>query len=281
MTDEPEEGPDANEVRRHAKKMLTEFEYRKKYRRLDYYRPNQKQLAFHNLIASEKMFRAGNQLGKTHCVGAQMSFDALGSYPDWYQGRRFETPPAIERPFDFLGWVASTTSTTTRDGAQTKLLGDVRQQDGLGTGMIPLDNIVGRPTMARGISDFVDSVTLQRESGGRALIRFKTFEMDRKAFQGESVDVVWLDEDPGDDVVYGECLARLTATRGQIVFSATPTLGVNADSQEVQGTSTGHGRNPDDDRRCDAHSARGTRRDRCPLQGKRTRHPRLWRRHAG
>jgi phage terminase large subunit-like protein len=143
-----------------------------------------------------------------------------------YQGRRFETPPAIERPFDFLGWVASTTSTTTRDGAQTKLLGDVRQQDGLGTGMIPLDNIVGRPTMARGISDFVDSVTLQRESGGRALIRFKTFEMDRKAFQGESVDVVWLDEDPGDDVVYGECLARLTATRGQIVFSATPTLGV-------------------------------------------------------
>ena len=49
--------------------------------------------------------------------------------------------------------------------------------------------------------------------------------MDRKAFQGESVDTAWLDEDPGDDCVYGECLARLTATRGQIVFSATPTLG--------------------------------------------------------
>ena len=225
MTDEVEQGPDANEIRRHAKKMLTELEYRKRYRRIDYYRPNQKQLEFHNLIASERMFRAGNQLGKTHCVGAQMTFDALGRYPDWYQGRRFETPPPIERPFDFLGWVASTTSTTTRDGAQTKLLGDVRQEDGLGTGMIPLDNIVGRPTMARGISDFCDSVTLRRENGGRALIRFKTFEMDRKAFQGESVDTAWLDEDPGDDSVYGECLARLTATRGQIVFSATPTLG--------------------------------------------------------
>jgi phage terminase large subunit-like protein len=227
MSDEPvEEGPDANQVRRQAKRMLTELEYRKKYRRLDYYRPNPKQLAFHNLIAPERMFRAGNQLGKTHCVGAQLAFDALGRYPDWYQGRRFETPPPIERPFDFLGWVASTTSTTTRDGAQTKLLGDVRQQDGLGTGMIPLDNIVGRPTMARGISDFVDTVTLQRESGGRALIRFKTFEMDRKAFQGESVDEAWLDEDAGDDSVYGECLARLTATRGQILHSATPTLGV-------------------------------------------------------
>jgi phage terminase large subunit-like protein len=225
MTDEPEQGPDANEIRRHAKKMLTELEYRKRYRRIDYYRPNRKQLEFHNLIASEKMFRAGNQLGKTHCVGAQMTFDALGRYPDWYKGREFLLPPPIERPFDFLGWVASTTSTTTRDGAQTKLLGDVRQEDGLGTGMIPLDNIVGRPTMARGISDFCDSVTLLRERGGRALIRFKTFEMDRKAFQGESCDSCWLDEDPGDDSVYGECLARLTATRGQIVFSATPTLG--------------------------------------------------------
>jgi hypothetical protein len=44
---------------------------------------------------------------------------------------------------NFWGWVASTTSTTTRDGAQTKLLGDVRQEDGLGTVMIPLDHIVG------------------------------------------------------------------------------------------------------------------------------------------
>ena len=34
MTDELEQGPDANEIRRHAKKMLTEFEYRKKVRRI-------------------------------------------------------------------------------------------------------------------------------------------------------------------------------------------------------------------------------------------------------
>ena len=52
----------------------------------------------------------------------------------------------------------------------------------------------------------------RRDSGGRAAIRFKTFEMDRKAFQGEAVDEVHLDEDSGDDTVYGECLARLAAT---------------------------------------------------------------------
>jgi phage terminase large subunit-like protein len=226
MIEEVEHGPDPNAVRRHAKKLLTETEYRKRYSRLDYYRPNRKQLAFHNLIAVERMLRANNQGGKTHAAGAQMAMDALGRYFGWYEGRRFDKPPAIERPFNFLGWVASTTSTTTRDGAQTKLLGDIRQPDGLGTGMLPLDHIVGRPTMARGISDFVDTVTVRRDDGGTAAIRFKTYEMDRRAFQGEACDEIWLDEDSGDDDVYGECLARLTATRGQIIFSATPVLGV-------------------------------------------------------
>ena len=226
MTNKQEQGPDPNDVRRHAKKMLTELEYRKKYRP-DRLLPAQSEAVG---ISQSDRRRAhaqrGNQNGKTHGGGAQITFDALGVYPDWYQGRQFIEPPPIERPFDFLAWVASTTSTTTRDGAQTKLLGDIRQDDGLGTGLIPLDNIVGRPTMARGISDFVDSVTMRRENGGRALIRFKTFEIDRQAFQGEPCDEIWLDEDPGDDVVYGECLARLSATQGQLIFTATPTLGV-------------------------------------------------------
>jgi phage terminase large subunit-like protein len=229
MTDEPEQGPDPNDVRRHAKKMLTELQYRQRYRRIDFYRPNTKQLEFHANVAPERALRAGNQTGKTTAAGAQMTFDALRRYPDWYTGHRFETPPKIERPCDFLGWVASTTSTTTRDGAQSKLLGDVRQHDGLGTGLIPLDNIVGRPTMARGISDFVDTVALRREGGGRALIRFKTYEMDRKVFQGEPVDEIWFDEDVSrdDDTIYGEALARLTTTRGRIICSLTPLLGIS------------------------------------------------------
>jgi phage terminase large subunit-like protein len=223
--DDFELGPDPNRVRRHAKKMLTEIEYRKKYCRLDFYRPNRKQLVFHNTVARERMLRAGNQEGKTHGIGAQMAMDAIALYPDWYAGRRFIKPPPIERPFEFLGWAGCTSSVTTRDGIQTKLFGDITQDGGLGTGLIPLDNIVGRPAMARGIADFIDNVSLRRETGGNALIRLKTFEMDRKAWQGEAVDEIWIDEDPGDDVIYGECTARLTTTRGQIVVSMTPVLG--------------------------------------------------------
>jgi phage terminase large subunit-like protein len=226
MTDDLEEGPDPNEVRRHAKKMFTEMQYRKKYRRIDFYTPNFKQEEFHNLTASEKMIRAGNQLGKTQSAAAQMTMDSLALYPNWYKGRKFLVPPKIERPYDFIGWYGCTTSGKTRDGAQVKLLGDVRQQGGLGTGLIPLDNIVGKPTMARGIADFVDTVSLRRETGGTAILRGKTFEMGREAWQGEPVDVVWGDEDPGDFEIYGECQARLTTTKGNIIWSMSPMLGV-------------------------------------------------------
>jgi phage terminase large subunit-like protein len=227
--DEPEQGPDPNSIRRHAKKMLTNVEYLKKYRRLGFYKPHPKQIEFHNLRAVEKCLRAGNQLGKSHAGGAQMAMDAIGWWPNWYKGHRFNKAPPIERPFEFLGWAACTTSATTRDGVQSKLLGDIRATDGLGTGLIPLDNIVGRPTMARGISDLVDTITLRRESGGRALIRLKSYEQDRRAFQGEAVDEAWLDEDVSrdNDTIYGEILARIAATRGRIILTMTPLLGLS------------------------------------------------------
>lgn len=229
MTDETIEGPDPNAIRRHQKRMLTEFEYRRKYRRFDFYQPNEKQLAFHSLPAdrTECMLRAGNQTGKTHAIAAQLTMDALRLYPDWYAGRRFDVPPAIERPFDFLAWAACDTSATTRAGVQTKLLGDIMQDGGLGTGLIPLDHIQPKGVaMARGIADFVDSVVLNREGGGTAVIRFKTYEMGRKAYQGEPVDEMWFDEDPGDDEIWGEALARLTTTGGRILHSATPMMGL-------------------------------------------------------
>jgi phage terminase large subunit-like protein len=227
MTEEVEEGPDPNDLRRHAKRMYTEMQYRQKYRRIDFYKPNEKQREFHNLMQPEVMLRAGNQLGKTHAAGAQFTMDALAIYPEWYEGRRFLTPPTIERPFEWMGWYSCTTSTKVRDGAQLKLLGPVRSQGGLGTGLIPLDNIVGRPTMARGIPDFVDSTTLRRETGGMAIVRGKTYEMGREAYQGEPIEVNWLDEDVSRDdaSIYGECLARKTTTRGRIICSLTPLLG--------------------------------------------------------
>jgi phage terminase large subunit-like protein len=220
MTDEVELGPDPSDLRRHAKRMLTEKQYRQTYCRVDFYKPNRKQLEFHNLTAAEKMLTAGNQQGKTTACSAELAIHSIQRYPKWWQGRKFLQKPKIERPYDFIGWAGSTTSLMTRDGCQLRLLGDIRQPDGLGQGLIPLDNIVGRPTMARGIADFVDTITLRREDGGKAVIRLKTSEMERRVWQSEAVD-----EDFGDDEIFGECQARTVATNGIILVSMTAMLG--------------------------------------------------------
>lgn len=230
MTGEPIEGPDPNQVRRQAKRMHTEFEYRQKYCRIDFYKPNRAQLRFHGLLAAEKALRAGNQQGKTHGVGFEFATHATAIYPEWWTGRRFLIPPAIERPVEWTGWASSTTSMKVRDGVQLKLLGPVKDAGGLGTGLIPLDVLTtGRIAMARGIQDFVDTVSFRRATGGMAQVQFKTYEMGREAYQGTPVDVNWLDEDISatDDSIYGECLARKITTRGIIMSSLTPLLGMS------------------------------------------------------
>jgi phage terminase large subunit-like protein len=229
MTDDVELGPDPNDVRRHAKRMNNEAEYRRRYRRIDFYKPNRRQIEFHALQVPEKALRAGNQLGKTHGAGAEFAFHVLARYPDWWRGRKFIVPPKIDRPIDFMGWASSTASDKVRDGCQLKLFGPIRDQGGLGSGLIPLDNIVSRPTLARGIADFIDTATIRRDTGGTAHVQFRTYQQGREAFQGSPVDVNWLDEDVSrdDDSIYGECIARKTTTRGIIMCSLTPLLGLS------------------------------------------------------
>ncbi len=233
MADDLEDGIDPNELRRHAKKLYTEAQYRRKYRRLDFYKPNRKQLIFHNARFPERMLRAGNQQGKTQAAAAELAMHSTQLYPEWtdlggFHGRRFMTRPRIERPMDFLAWAAAPNSVKIRDGMQTKLLGDLTEEGGLGTGMIPLDNI-GKVTLGRGIGNLVDTVAIRRADDGKAAIRFKTYEQGRQAFEGEAVDVVSLDEDVKGEQngpIYGECQARGTTTRGIIMVTMTALLGL-------------------------------------------------------
>ena len=54
---------------------------------------------------------------------------------------------------------------------------------------------IGAGLVTTCVADFVDTVNLKRETGGAAIVRFKTFEMGREAWQGEPVDLIWGDED--------------------------------------------------------------------------------------
>jgi phage terminase large subunit-like protein len=59
------------------------------------------------------------------------------------------------------------------------------------------------------------------------VLRFRTYNAGASALQGETLDVVWLDEEPEHYAVYAECLARITATGGMLMITFTPLKGMS------------------------------------------------------
>jgi len=196
---------------------LEELKRRQEENRLDYYGPYPKQLEFHEMGASkrERMFMAGNQLGKTWSGGMEMAMHLTGRYPDWWQGRRFAGP--------IRAWAAGVTGESTRDNPQRILLGTLGRQ---GTGSIPKDAIVEVRT-GRGLPDALDNILVMHKSGGISQVAFKSYERGREKWQGETLDVVWMDEEPPIDI-YSEALARIAAKGGLVYLTATPLLGMSA-----------------------------------------------------
>lgn len=195
--------------------LLREKAYRESRRAILRYRPYDKQKQFHALGKNERerLLRAGNQNGKTFAGAAEMAYHLTGQYPDWWEGRRFNHP--------ILAWAASDTAETTRDNPQRALLGQIGE---LGTGAI-LGDCIGQKRTATGVADLYDYVKVKHVSGGWSTLRFKYYAQGRQKWQGPPVHVIWLDEEPPQDI-YSEALARTIATSGLIYTTFTPLLGM-------------------------------------------------------
>lgn len=185
-------------------------------RALELYRPYEKQRTFHALSRThrERLLMAGNQLGKSYCGAAEAAFHLTGTYPDWWQGRRFSKPVTM--------WAAGVTSEATRDVPQRLLMGRV---GAIGTGLIPKKSIVEHSS-TRGIADALDTVVIKHKTGGKSRLAFKSYEKGREKWQGETLDIVWLDEEPPPDI-YTEALTRTNATGGMVYMTFTPLLGMS------------------------------------------------------
>lgn len=191
-----------------------------KENRLAHYSPYTKQLEFHAAGSlrgvRERLLMAGNQLGKTWCAGAECAMHMTGRYPTWWTGKRFTHP--------VTAWAASVTSQGTRDTIQRILLG---QPGEWGTGMIPKDCIVDIKRQAHGVPDAVESITVRHVGGGISRITLKSYDQGREKFQGETLDFVWLDEEPSDIDLYFEALTRTNASKGILFLTFTPLLGMS------------------------------------------------------
>ena len=61
--------------------------------------------------------------------------------------------------------------------------------------------------------------------GGLSSIGFKSCDQGRSVFQGTSLDWVWFDEEPPEEI-YDECRMRILDRRGDIWGTMTPLLGL-------------------------------------------------------
>lgn len=197
---------------------LEALDYQKTYRQFFQFEPYPKQREFMELGATkrERLLIAGNQNGKTHIGAYEMACHLTGLYPPDWKGRRWNRP--------VKAWICGETSLVVRDVQQKKLCGEPGVESAFGTGMIPKDLFVDKPSLARGITDAYDTIQVRHVSGGVSVGRFKSYEQGRTKFQGESIDVGWPDEEPPEDV-YAELLTRTVATGGMVYVTFTPLKG--------------------------------------------------------
>jgi phage terminase large subunit-like protein len=214
-----DETPDPQALIRLARQTLSSSERRKKYRRIDFmdqsfWYPSQK--AFFMAGSSgvhQRLIYGGNQGGKTLCCGAEVSWHLTGDYPSFWTGKRFNKPIRV--------WAVGESGQLVRDTLQKKLCGDQE----FGTGLIPLESFGKKPVMVPGGTGAVDTMFVTHQTDGVAdgtsSLTFKSFEMRREKLQGETVDLVWIDERPESEI-YSELLARTSASDGHIIVSFTP-----------------------------------------------------------
>jgi phage terminase large subunit-like protein len=181
------------------------------------FHPYPKQLAFIALTKDKReiLFMAGTQCGKTRCGAFIAACHLTGRYPPWWTGKRFDHP--------VHAWAGSITSEMTMQKLQAELCGKPNSPADHGTGLIPREFLVGH-TLSHGTTGAFNSILVKHVSGGTSELDFKAYEQGVGKWQSATLDFLWLDEEPPDDV-YDEAKARLTG-RGFIYITATPLMGM-------------------------------------------------------
>ena len=137
-----------------------------------------------------------------------MAIILTGLYPDWWKGCRWDHP--------VRACACGESRDAVRELCQKKFCGEPGDESAFGTGTIPKHLLVGK-MLSHGAAGALDKIFVKHVSGGNSTLSFKSYDQERTKWQGESVDVIWGDEEPLIEHYY-EALARTIATGG-IVYS--------------------------------------------------------------
>lgn len=208
---------DIKEIICRIKRIDAELAQRKAERRLNAYntgKVHKKQMEFHKTVDKKVRFVfGGNRSGKTECGAVETVWRARGIHP--YR----------ENKDDVFCWVVSPSYEVQRDVAQAKILS-----------YLPPNWIKGivmqsgkQSSPSHGI---IDHIVVKNVLGGESVIGFKSVDQGREKFQGTSLDFVWFDEEPPEDV-YRECCMRVIDRDGDVFCTMTPLLGMTFIYDEI------------------------------------------------
>lgn len=186
-----------------------ELASRKEERKLSSYNKDKihhKQIAFHKCDKKVRFVFGGNRSGKTECGAVEAIWRARGVHP--YK----QNKP------DVSGWIVSVSFEVQRDVAQSKILSYLPK------------NWIEEIVMASGRkgspdSGIIDHIVIRNVFGGYSKLGFKSLDQGREKFQGASLDFVWFDEEPDEDI-YNECVMRVLDREGDVWCTMTPLKGL-------------------------------------------------------
>ncbi|MGN1201110.1 MAG: terminase large subunit domain-containing protein [Candidatus Caccovivens sp.] len=166
---------------------------------------HKKQVLFHKCKKRNRWVFGGNRSGKTECGAVEVVYMACGVHP--YRKNKITE-----------GWVVSLSRQVQRDVAQRKILQ-----------YLPVSSIE-KIVMVSGEQSFaengiIDFILVRSNVGGTSRIGFKSCDQGREKFQGTSLDYVWFDEEPPQDI-YNECKMRVLDKCGDIFGTMTPLKGL-------------------------------------------------------
>ena len=172
-----------------------------------------KQLEFHKCPKRNRWVFGGNRSGKTECGAVESIYMARGIHP-FRKNRK-----------DVFGWVVSLSKEVQRDVAQSKILKYLPKE------------WISEIIMSSGRKDapengIIDQIKIKNVFGGISTIGFKSCDQGREKFQGSSLDFVWFDEEPPEDV-YRECKMRVIDKQGDIFGTMTPLKGLTFVYDEI------------------------------------------------
>lgn len=201
---------DEREILYRIKKIERLLELREKYDNLSRYntgdKVHEKQLLFHKCQKRNRWVFGGNRSGKTECGAVEAVWMARGIHP--YRQNR----PNV------FGWVVSVSYEVQRDVAQSKILHYLNPE--WIEDVIMHTGAKGNPSVG-----IIDTIVVRNVFGGLSRIGFKSADQGREKFQGASLDFVWFDEEPPQDI-YEECKMRVLDRKGDLFGTMTPLKGL-------------------------------------------------------